>query len=539
MGIKEKQKKTRKHKEITSLFFPEPPKKYEDTWNKLWLWLGIAFVLRAIIALAGDFVLHPDEVMQYLEPAHKAVFGTGVAYWEFIYGARSWLVPSFVAGILWIMKTIALDQPSIYVYVVKLAFCAVSLLIPWGAYHVARYFYNESTGRLSLILTCLWPYLVVFGHKPFTEFVATAVFFAILGFMTMPRATKSSGALITGLMLAFVPFLRIQYLFVAGFTWLYYAINRRSDWVFISFIGGVIMIVLIGYFEVITWGGKFLFHSYYVNIYMNILIAEIRPPEPWYFFLPRIFLATAGLIILSFVSFVLYYRRSLLFATIIIVLIVFHSLQVHKELRFVFLIHPVILITAASVIAFVLDKISEEFTLNFSTAFTSLLLVLISTNVIDDRYLHEGNSNERGEPFYIFGQNNIFDVYFELSKMDNVKGVMHFGDPYYNTPGFYYLHQDVPFYQSDIINQLTQDPRFQGIKPNELFSHAVIPPGIAIEGFSLVIQGDYNLLVADNIIPVKEIVTNSPEIVAGDMHYAIVQKGLSKIDIPVFPEFKD
>ena len=64
------------------------------------LLLVLAFVVRAAIALCGDFVLHPDEIMQYLEPAHRLVFGNGVTYWEFFYGARAWLVPGVVAGIL-------------------------------------------------------------------------------------------------------------------------------------------------------------------------------------------------------------------------------------------------------------------------------------------------------------------------------------------------------------------------------------------------------------------------------------------------------
>ena len=65
----------------------------ERPWKFLLPVLALAFAVRAAIALCGDFVLHPDEVMQYLEPAHRLVFGNGVTYWEFFYGARAWLVP--------------------------------------------------------------------------------------------------------------------------------------------------------------------------------------------------------------------------------------------------------------------------------------------------------------------------------------------------------------------------------------------------------------------------------------------------------------
>ena len=46
---------------------PEPP------WKYLPLVLALAFAARAAVA---------DEIMQYLEPAHRLAFGNGVIYWE-------------------------------------------------------------------------------------------------------------------------------------------------------------------------------------------------------------------------------------------------------------------------------------------------------------------------------------------------------------------------------------------------------------------------------------------------------------------------
>ena len=61
------------------------------TWKYLLPVLELAFPVRAAIALSGNFVLHPNEIMQYVEPPHRLVFGKGVIYWEFFCGARSWL----------------------------------------------------------------------------------------------------------------------------------------------------------------------------------------------------------------------------------------------------------------------------------------------------------------------------------------------------------------------------------------------------------------------------------------------------------------
>ena len=55
------------------LLHPQTPD--EPVWKFLWPVLAVAFAVRAAIALSGDFMLHPDEIMQYLEPAHDAVCG--------------------------------------------------------------------------------------------------------------------------------------------------------------------------------------------------------------------------------------------------------------------------------------------------------------------------------------------------------------------------------------------------------------------------------------------------------------------------------
>ena len=100
--------------------------------------LVLAFAARADVALSGDFVLHPDEIYQYLEPAHRLVFGNGVIYWEYLYGARSWLVPGVVAAVLALFDAAGLGQPAWYVAAVKLLFCALSLAVPAGMYCFAR-----------------------------------------------------------------------------------------------------------------------------------------------------------------------------------------------------------------------------------------------------------------------------------------------------------------------------------------------------------------------------------------------------------------
>ena len=189
------------------LLHPQTP--VEPVWKYLWLALALAFVARACIALAGDFKLHADEIMQYLEQAHRLVFGNGVIHWEFFYGARSWLVPGLVAGVLALFDGVGLGEPGWYVGGVKLMFCAVSLLIPGGMYFFARQHFGETAARVALIAGAFWYELVGFAHKPMTEFVATAVAMALLALCVRPLRPRT--AWLVALLAVMVAAIRLQY----------------------------------------------------------------------------------------------------------------------------------------------------------------------------------------------------------------------------------------------------------------------------------------------------------------------------------------
>src|SRR6266446_3947872 len=75
--------------------------------------LILAFVLRLGCAILFRNVNHTDEIFQYMEPAHRLVFGYGLVTWEFREGGRSFLVPAAIAAI---MKAAAAfsNDPSAY-----------------------------------------------------------------------------------------------------------------------------------------------------------------------------------------------------------------------------------------------------------------------------------------------------------------------------------------------------------------------------------------------------------------------------------------
>lgn len=63
------------------------------------VWTSV-FAVHGAVALSDDFSIHSDEIMQYLEQGDRLAFGNGIVDREFFYGARSWLLPRLIAGML-------------------------------------------------------------------------------------------------------------------------------------------------------------------------------------------------------------------------------------------------------------------------------------------------------------------------------------------------------------------------------------------------------------------------------------------------------
>ena len=293
--------------------------------------LALAFAARAAVALSGDFVLHPDEIMQYLEPAHRLVFGSGVTYWEYFYGARSWLVPGIVAGVLLLFDAVGLGQPFWYVGGVKLLFCAASLAIPAGMYVFARRHFGETAGRAALLAGAFWYEPVGFAHKPMTEFLATAPLVALLA-LCVRRSLDNARTVWTAAFLAVLTAaIRLHYAPVAlvllGIVFL-----RTGKRVQLT-LAAAGFTAAFGLFDAVTWDGG-LFHSYVTNIRYNLILGPMRTDEsPAYQFLLWLILGSAGLFLLCVAPALRRLRRYGFLLGLIALILLVHSLQSHKEYR--------------------------------------------------------------------------------------------------------------------------------------------------------------------------------------------------------------
>ena len=427
----------------------------ERHWKFLLPVLALAFVARAAIALSGDFVLHPDEIMQYLEPAHRLVFGNGVTYWEYFYGARSWLVPGLVAGVLKLFDLVGLGQPAWYVGGVKLVFCAISLLIPAGMYFFARWHFGETAARVALLMGAFWYELVGFAHKPMTEFVATALLVSLFALCVRPAPDKLRVVLTVAVLAVLVAAIRLQYaplaLLVLGLFFL------RTGKKMQLALAAATVFVAVGVFDAITWDGG-LFHSYIVNIRVNLALDDFRAGEsPAWQFLYWLLIANMGLVALCVLAVLHDLRRYGLLLALIALTLLIHSTQSHKEYRFIFVVIPLWLLIGADFVVWFASRASEgrsrmslgPTSLALTASFAAISLAGILNALPYQDRVYQAYSKETGVVGFLRNQDPIFAAYRYLASAPGVSAVWQVDRPYFNLPGYYYLHHAVPFYDAN------------------------------------------------------------------------------------------
>ena len=433
------------------LLHPSPPD--EPPWKLLLPVLALAFAARAAVALSGDFVLHPDEIMQYLEPAHRLVFGNGVTYWEYFYGARSWLVPGFVAGVLKLFDALGLGQPAWYVGGVELVFCAVSLLIPAGMYFFARWHFGEPAARIALVMGAFWYELVGFAHKPMTEFVATALIVALLALAVRPAPDRPRVVFTAAVLAVLAAAVRLQYaplaLLVLGLVFL-----RTRKKMQLALTAAAVLLA-IGALDAMTWEGG-PFHSYVTNIRINLALEElITDGSPAWEHLYWALTASTGFAAVCILPALRDPRRYALPLLLVAVVLLVHAPQSNKQYRFVFAVIPLYLMVGADILARLLSRASTgrrrlvgAAALTLASAFTAITVGGILNALPSQATVYQYRIGPAGHVAFLRDQDPVFPAYRYLARAPGVTGVWQVDRSYFDLPGYYHLHRAIPFYDA-------------------------------------------------------------------------------------------
>ena len=424
---------------------------------RVWHVLALGFAARVAVGLSTDSVLQPDEVMQYLEQAHRLVFGAGMTPWEYDYGTRSWAPALFVAGILDLLRRAGFDTPQVYQPAVKIALSAASLAVPYSAYRIGRALFSEAAAWLALIFTAFWYELVTYGHRATVDALAAYPGFGALALVFAEprrRVTVSCGAL-AGLACV----LRYQLapaIAVIGLI----AIWRWRWRVWPAAVAGAAIVVAGGALDAYTWGRWFasVVTSLDFNLGQNQMVRF--GTQPFYWYAMTVAALTGGLCVAGAVGLLASWKRSWPLMAVGLVTAAAFSAVAHKEPRFVFLLTPLWLIGLASLTAS-RDRVVGSVLV---AAFAAVsVLGLYGRLPYENRYLRRQMARVPAREAYraLAAERDVVAV-LDASATDR-------DSPWYLTP-YYDLHHDVPLYWP-----LSNGFREAQADPGRYVSHVITP----------------------------------------------------------------
>ena len=249
---------------------------------------------------------------------------------------------------------------------------------------------------------------------------------------------------------------------------------------------------IVGVFDALAWEGG-LFHSYLTNVRFNLILGEMRTSEsPPYQFLWWLTLAGGGLSVLSIAGSLRSPKRYALVLGLIALVLMAHSLQAHKEYRFVFAVIPLWLLIGADLVVRVRRWIAGRLTARpdaalWSTGVAAALFAATSLGGVLNalpyqQRVYQAWSRESGATGFVRDRDPIFAAYRHLARAPGVTAVWQVDRPYFNLPGYYYLHRAIPFYDAFTGGMVNRDLATVAASVSHLVS---AEPELTVPGYSL------------------------------------------------------
>lgn len=408
---------------------------------------SIAAGLGARLAFAArdDGIFWPDEIYQSLEPAHRLVFGYGWQAWEFLEGARHWTLPGLVAGLFWLSGALGLSFPEQALFFTRACFCLLSAAVPYAVYRLARALdappFDAAVGALASSLMAV---AVYFAPRATGETASALPL--VLGLALSLDGKASGRARVAGvLLLCAAVFLRLQNaVFCLGLLGVWWHAGRRAHAAqgLAIFCGAG---ALYGLVDLFTWG-EFL-HSFRVYVRFNLLegkASSFGTQPPW-FYLKALLLAEGRVVLPLAVVGALGWRRARPLWWLWLAFFAVHSALPHKELRFVYVLLPLLAALGALGLGEVRDRwprwwLSCVLALVVFTLFSAFSLEQLTFGKLGVR---DPGPLTLSAIDYSGPENRLL---MQAGQRDDVCGLRITSTEHWRTGGYTYFHKQVPMY---------------------------------------------------------------------------------------------
>ena len=355
------------------------------------LWLAgivaLGVVIRVLVLIQFPTIAHSDEIFQYLEQANRLVDGRGLVPWEYEAGARSWLLPGLLAGVmragLWFGPAPGAPLAAVAGLLCLLGVVPIVCGFLWGWGRAAL------PGAIAAgVANAVWFEIVYYAVHPLAETFATA---ALVGglYLIYPAGAVADrrrlflGAFLLGLTMA----LRLQIAPAVLMAVVAVGGVRRLHGYRVLLPGLILPLLGIGLLDWITLGWPF--RSMAMNVYFNSVIsvaAQFGTSPPWSYVGSIIQSWGPMAPVIGILALVGAYRLRLLFAVAAVIFLV-HSAFGHKEDRFISPMLPLVLTLAAIGSALLVDLVrsapwrtSLRATLVLGWAAASLAVAMMPAN---------------------------------------------------------------------------------------------------------------------------------------------------------------
>lgn len=289
--------------------------------------------------------VHPDEVFQYLETAHRLLFGQGVVTWEWREGIRGWLLPWLTAGPMGLGAALA-PHGGLQVVLPNLTMVLVSLVTVAIAWRLGMRV-SRLHAQVAAFVAAVWYEFIYFAPHVMSETASIALILPAAALLldrerwTPPRLAFAAFLLANAAALRFQHLPAIAVLVVACCL-----LDLRRCWLPLL-IGGLIGLVPSAVSDLAM--GQLPFAWIVENFRLNIgenRAAAFSASGPFGYaaeIWPRLLAWVIPLLAFAYVG----ARRYPALASMAIANLVFHSMVAHKEHRFILLSAVVAVILAA------------------------------------------------------------------------------------------------------------------------------------------------------------------------------------------------